>query len=273
MQLLDVDDVHGLRAAVTTFASAASSLRFVLVPVSPLGEPAHYEAVRDTLRSCDLVVSGAPLAAPRDTTRVRDLEWDSQWERLGRGRHIRLSTPPRAWDGVDRPFIRAPALAAVASPATPVGAPRAPRPLWLVALEPLRPLVAMVVSRVGTRVMLAQVLAVHASEALGPDPSGRGLVGAFARHRNARDRLDRELLAAAVRQVHSERHGQALRVAVVHWAEILPVAARALGALGYSPGDPEWITVFTWLRTDDPGEGPPAWVERVFHLPRAAPTG
>lgn len=272
MQLLDVDDVHGLRAAVSTFASDASPLRFVLVPVSPLGEPAHYEAVRDTLRSCDLVVSGSTRAAPRDTTRLRDGERDSQWERLDRGRHIRLSTPPRAWDGVDRPFVGAPAVAADASPASPPGARRARRPLWLVPLEALRPLMAMVVSRVGTRVMLAQVLAVHASEALGPDPSGRGLVGAFARHRNATDRLDREHLAAAVRQVHAERHGQALRVAVVHWAEILPAAARALGALGYSPRDSESITVFTWLPTDDPREGVPALVERVFHLPGAAPT-
>jgi hypothetical protein len=35
-------------------ASDASSLRFVLVPSSPLGEPEHYEALRETLRSCDL---------------------------------------------------------------------------------------------------------------------------------------------------------------------------------------------------------------------------
>jgi hypothetical protein len=62
MQLAEVDDVHGVRAAVITFASDASSLRFVLVPVSPLGEPAHYEALRETLRSCDLVVTTPPGA-------------------------------------------------------------------------------------------------------------------------------------------------------------------------------------------------------------------
>jgi hypothetical protein len=49
MQLVEVDDVHGVRAAVVTFASDASSLRFVLVPISPLGEPTHYEALREML--------------------------------------------------------------------------------------------------------------------------------------------------------------------------------------------------------------------------------
>jgi hypothetical protein len=53
MQLVQVDDVHGCRAAVTTFASDVSSLRFVLVPVCPVGEPAYYETVREMLRSCD----------------------------------------------------------------------------------------------------------------------------------------------------------------------------------------------------------------------------
>lgn len=72
MQLLEVDDVHGLRAAVITFASDASSLRFVLVPVSPLGEPAHNEALGETLRSCDLVVTTPPGARQRGMARLRD---------------------------------------------------------------------------------------------------------------------------------------------------------------------------------------------------------
>jgi hypothetical protein len=68
MQLLETDDVHGLRAAIITFASDASSLRFVLVPVCPLGEPAHYDDLRETLRSCDLVVTTPPGARQRGMT-------------------------------------------------------------------------------------------------------------------------------------------------------------------------------------------------------------
>lgn len=51
---------RSLRAAVITFVCDASSLRFVLVPISPLGEPAHYEALREIVRSWDLVVTTAP---------------------------------------------------------------------------------------------------------------------------------------------------------------------------------------------------------------------
>jgi hypothetical protein len=39
-------------------------VQFVLVPVLPLGVPAHYDAVRERLRSCDLVVDEAPLSGP-----------------------------------------------------------------------------------------------------------------------------------------------------------------------------------------------------------------
>jgi hypothetical protein len=79
MQLVEVDDVHGVRAAVITFASDASSLRFVLVPVCPLGEPAHYEALREMLRSCDLVVTRGRGPGQRRMGRQRDLEWNPQW--------------------------------------------------------------------------------------------------------------------------------------------------------------------------------------------------
>jgi hypothetical protein len=111
MQLVEVDDVHGVRTAVITFASDASSLRFVLVPISQLGEPAHYEALRETLRSCDLVATAAP-ASSRGLAKLRDLGGNAQWERIGRGRHLRLDAPPDSWDGVDRPFITAPAVPA-----------------------------------------------------------------------------------------------------------------------------------------------------------------
>jgi hypothetical protein len=241
MPFVEVDDVHGVRAAVTTFASDTSSVRFVLVPVSPLGVPAYYDAVRETLRSCDLVVTMAPQAEAG----LGRLERGSQWERVGRGRHIRLTTPPGVWNRVERPFITAPAVTTNAA-ASKGGRP-ARRPRLLVALAPLRPLMAMFFARFGTRAMVGQMLAVAASDGLS-EPSDRGFNPAF--DWDPRYRHDPEQLADAVRRVHAERHAEDLRVAVVHGAETLPAVARALGALGYSPGDVEWITVFPWLPAD-----------------------
>jgi hypothetical protein len=63
---------------------------------------------------------------------------------------------------------------------------------------------------------------------------------------------DRDQLVAAIRQIHSERQGQALRIGVVDWAEILVAAARALGAAGYDSTSTNWIPIFGWL----PGQAP-----------------
>ena len=255
MQLVEVDDVLGVRAAVITFASDASSLRFVLVPISPLGEPAHYEALRAILRSCDLVVTTAPGPSRRGMAGRRDLEGKSQWQRIGRGRHMRLDAPPDSWDGVDRPFITAPA--APASVAASRAARRARIPLWLVPLEPFRPLVAMITSRYVTRAVVGYLLAVHARQALGPRPSGPGFL-------NADSRYWAEQLGQVIRQLHTERHDQTLRVAVVASVGELPGVARALGGLGYKPDEVDWLTVFPWLAGDSPSQGPRPWIERVL---------
>jgi hypothetical protein len=245
MRLVEVDDVHGVRAAVTTFTSESSSVQFVLVPVLPLGVPAHYEAVRERLRSCDLVVTMPREAeSSRATGLMSRLERGTQWERVGRGRRIRLITPPEVWNGIDRPFVTPPVVATHA--AAQAGRP-ARRPRLLVALAPLRPLMAMVLARFGTRALLAQMLAQHASEALS-QPSDRGFSPVF--DWEPRYQLDAEQLAETVRRVHAQGQAKGLRVAVVHWVGVLPAIARTLGALGYNPGDVEWITVFPW-RSDD----------------------
>jgi hypothetical protein len=262
MQLVEVDDVHGMRAAVITFASDASSLGFVLVPVCPLGEPAHYEALREVLRSCDMVVMAAPGSSQPGLGRMRDLAWNPQWERIGRGRHMRLDTPPDSWDGVDRPFITAPAVPTSVAASRRGLRPR--KPVWLVVLEPLRPLMAMVVSRYVTRGFVGYLLAEHARQALGPNPSVPGFLDAYSRYRA-------EQLSEVVRQLHAERHGQTLRVAVFDLVHVLPGVARALGGLGYSPGAVDWLTVFPWLPGDNPSEGPRPWFERVLDKPHRAP--
>jgi hypothetical protein len=262
MQLVEVDDVHGVRAAVITFVSDASSLRFVLVPVCPLGEPAHYEALREMLRSCDLVVTRAPGPGQRRMGRLRDLEWNPQWERIGHGRHVKLDNPPDAWDGVDRPFITAPAVST--SVAASQNARRARKALWLVPLEPLRPLMAMIVSRYVTRVFVGHVLTAHARQALGPNPSGLGPLDAYCRYWA-------EQLSEVVRRLHTERQSQSLRVAVVVLVGVLPGVARALGGLGYSPGEVDWLNVFPWLPGDSPSDGPRPWLEGVFDELHRAP--
>jgi hypothetical protein len=261
MQLIDVDDVSGVRAAVVTFMSEASSVRFVLVPDMPLGEPAHYEALRETLHSCDLVAAAAPACAPR-WAKVRALEWNPQWHRLGRGRRIRLVTGPDSWDGVDRPFIAAPSVPATVAASR--DARQARKPLWLVPLEPIRPLMVMIVSRYVTRVFVGYVLAAHARQALGPIPSGLAFLDADFRYRAAQ-------LGEVVRQVHAERHDQTLRVAVVAQVGEMPGVARALGGLGYSPDEIDWMTVFPWLPGDTPTDGPRPYIEGVVKAAYQAP--
>lgn len=258
MQLVEVDDVHGVRAAVITFTSDASSLRFVLVPVCPLGESAHYEALREILRSCDLVVTEARRSGQRGMDKLRDPEWNPQWDRIGRGRHLGLDTPSDSWEGVDRPFITAPSVATDGAASRGGRPPR--KPLWLVPLEPIRPLVAMITSRYVTRVLMGHVLAEHARQALGPNRSWPGFV-------DADDRYRAEQLIEVVRKLHTERHGQALRLAVVAGVGELPRVARSLGGLGYSPDEVDWATVFRWLPGDNPSERPRPWIERFLDKP------
>jgi hypothetical protein len=244
MQLVEVDDAHGVSAAVTTFTSESSSVQFVLVPVLPLGVPAHYDAVRERLRSCDLVVTMPRETESSRATGVSGPERGSQWERIARGRHIRLITPPDVWNGTDRPFVTPPV---VATHAAAQGVRPARRSRLLVALAPLRPLMAMVFARFGTRATVAQMLAQHASEALS-QPLDRAFSPTF--DWEPRYQLDAEQLAETVRRVHAESQAPGMRVAVVHWVGVLPAIARTLGALGYSAGDVEWITVFPWLADD-----------------------
>jgi hypothetical protein len=187
--------------------------------------------------------------------KLRDLEWNPQWERIGRGRHMKLDAPPDSWDGVDRPFITARAVPTRVAASR--DARRARIPLWLVPLEPFRPLMAMITSRYVTWVLMGYVLAAHARLALGPNPSGPGFLDAYCRYWG-------EQLGEVVRQLHTERHGQSLRVAVVAPVGVLPGVARALGGLGYSPGEVDWMTVFRWLPGDGPSEGPRSWIERVI---------
>jgi hypothetical protein len=123
---------------------------------------------------------------------------------------------------------------------------------------------AMIVSRYVTRVLMGHVLAAHARQALGPNPSGLGPLDAYCRY-------CAEQLSQVVRQLHTERQGQTLRVAVVDLVGVLPGVARALGGLGYSPGEVDWMTVFACLPGDSPTEGPRPWIERVFDELHRAP--
>jgi hypothetical protein len=94
-------------------------------------------------------------------------------------------------------------------------------------------------------------------QALGPHPSGPGFL-------NADSRYWAEQLGQVIRQLHTERHDQTLRVAVVASVGELPGVARALGGLGYNPDEVDWLTVFPWLAGDSLSQGPRPWIERVL---------
>ena len=226
--LLDVDDAPAVRAAVTTFTREGSRRRFVLVPLVPLAEPAHYDAVRQVLRSCDVVVTatGGSPGGGGDVNPVAP---------LAGGRHLRLATPPSRWDEVGVPFLT---VEAGSTPATGAGT------AWAeAAAKRLTPTVAALAGRVVTRAHVAKMLAYSTDRALSsaPAPVGGG------RRATASERL-----ATTVRRLHDERGGADDRVGVVHWLDGLPTVARALGALGYQPVGVEWIPVFGWL-DDGPG--------------------
>jgi hypothetical protein len=264
MQWVEVDDVHGLRAAVITFASDASSLRFVLVPISPLGAGALRGTARDAAfmrpggdrGACVQPAAGRQAAGPGVEPAVGA---------AGRGRHMNLDAPPDSWDGVDRPFITAPAVPT--SVAASRDARRARIPVWLVPLEPFRPLVAMAVSRYVTRVLVGHVVATHARQAVGSNPSGPGFLDAYCRYWAAQ-------VGEVVRQLHTERHGRTLRDPASRRRRSgrgPAGVARTLGGLGYSPGEVDWMTVFSWLPGDTLSEGPRSWVERVVYELYRAP--
>jgi hypothetical protein len=210
-------------------------------------------------------VIGRTPASQRGDTRALDRH-SLDYERIASGSHVQLSTPPATWEGVDRPFVRA------AAPAADAG--HAEIPSWVDAFAHAG---MLAIRRCANREMVGDVLAVEADQALRGAPADRGLVRAFTRYGDPRRRAERSALADAVRHLHAERQGQDLRIAVVHWVEAVPAVARALGALGYDPGEPEWITVFGWL----PGEAPSApsppgrfarFTERYLGAPRW-PTG
>jgi hypothetical protein len=257
MRLIDVDDVEGVRAAVTTFTSEVSSLRFVLVPLAILAEPAHYEAVREIQRSCDLVLIGSGTTSHGRPAGQLDPEF---YGRIGRGPHIQLSVPPPRWEGVDRPFIKAPVADADATPSG--GRQRVRMPWSIAATVRLQPLAAWGIARFITRVEVAWTLASQAGLALGPGPRGRGPLYNADRYGESVRRLSREQLTETARRIHRERQGDTLRIAVVDWADALPTVARGLGALGYAPTEIDWIIVFSWLPGEAPTGESPGWLER-----------
>jgi hypothetical protein len=110
------------------------------------------------------------------------------------------------------------------------------------------------------------MLAAHTRQSLWPNLSGLSALDAYCRY-------CAEQLSEVVRQLHTERHGQSLRVALVDLVGVLPGVARALGGFGYSPDQVDWITVFSWLPGDYPSQGPRPWLERVcneFYRPPLA---
>jgi hypothetical protein len=228
------------------------------VPISPLGEPAHYEALREKLRSCDLVVTAAWV----------QLAGDSQAAGPGVEPAVVADRPRPAHDagcttgrlGRRRPPVHHRPRGAndcrcvagrPAGPHTHLARPPGAPP----------PTQGEIVSRYVTRVLVGQVLAAHARQALEPNRSGPGPLDAYCRY-------CAEQLSEVVRQLHTERQGETLRVAVVDLVGVLPG-----GGLGYSPGEVDWMTVFPWLPGDSPSEARRPWIERVFDELHRAPVG
>lgn len=245
MQVIDIDDVHGVRAAVTTFASEDSSLSFVVVPVAQVAEVAHYEAVRAAARSCDVLV------VPSSDENGQGAAYDPResLERFAGGRDVRLAVAPAdLWAGIDRPF--APRRAA-SGPPRPTG--RSRTDAVRSRLAPVLPMVAGLAARYTNRVVIAALMASEVAD--GESSLAPGLPAALDWHGEHHGRAAREAVAEAVRTLHDERGDQPVRAAIAHWTYVVPAAAPVLEGLGYAPVDTEWIPVFAWL-PHHPAGGP-----------------
>lgn len=232
MQIIEVSQFAGVRSAVFTFRRPATALTFVVFPMVHLGERSFYAAVEARLRRCDLVVAeGVGPGSRRAQEITRSYRWAEGSSRLGlvvqdidyRALGVPMVNPDMSGDEFDRGWRQ-----------------RVPR--WESALvRGLTPVVGLGIRMFASRRDLAAYLAMD--DLRTPEEIEQwDLEAVRALLIDSRDRLVVDAIAA----VHDRRSSEPIRVAVVYGAEHVRAIACGLHALGYRPGDGEWLTVFGW---------------------------
>jgi hypothetical protein len=228
---IEVTEFTGVRSAVIDFRRPGAVFRFVIFPMIHIGEPSYYAEVTERLRSCDLIIAeSAPGASSHVRTMTRTYRPVMRTDRLG-----------LVVQDIDYRSVGVPVVASdVSAEAFDSGwKERVPR--WQsIGLRVAAPAVGLWLQHIASRRDIASALEAGDIPTLAELEAAammEGIVDVTLDQRNAR-------LARAIRQVHRERGDEPLRVAIVWGAGHMRAVTTELYALGYRPGDAEWLTVF-----------------------------
>jgi hypothetical protein len=234
VQIIEVTGM-GVRSAVIRLERKQTPLRFILFPMIHLGRPEFYDAVRQRVGRCALVVTeGGAQTGPRVSLpglayrllrrhrRSRLVVQQLGEETLG----VPVVRPDLSLDEVRQRLRRLPALTYFLARLM----------LWVVV-----PSVALYVLLFGAQRFLADALALD-DDTPYTQPS-------FGEHWEAIDRVivdDRDvLLLDALSKIHEARCGESIDVAVVYGAGHMPAVVHGLRKrFGYRARGADWLTVF-----------------------------
>jgi hypothetical protein len=261
VQIIEVTDVAGVRAAVHTFGRRSTPLQFVVFPMVHLAEAAFYEQVQAKLKDCDLVVAeGVTNGSGRAERRAgRD---DRGGLRVGSGRpprgrmwssvRLRALTGTYRWVELDRRFgltvqdidahrLGVPVVNPDVSAAELGRLWRQYVPLVMsAAVWILIPVYTIGIWLFGTRRLIGRNLAMDdlpAAEEVLVGDRVQAMIDVVVKRRDSS-------LLKALASIHEERCEEPIRVAVVYGARHVPAVITGLHVLGYRHRSAEWLPVF-----------------------------
>jgi hypothetical protein len=233
MQIIEVTG-FGVRSAVITMRRGDTPLRFVLFPMLHVASPAFYAQVRTRLEGCDVIVAEGIRGHSRQ---------------VGALTLAYRFAPRRRRNGLveQKDAIVLPAAVPLLNPdvtAAQATADLKSLPRWMYALLLVAaPVFGLVFTVRGPRAFLDTDLEVDdlpktsRAEALADGPVIEALTA-------RRDRL----LLDALGEIHTERSGEPITIAVVYGAGHIPAVAAGLrDRYGYRPREAEWLTVFSQM--------------------------
>ncbi|WP_329297299.1 hypothetical protein OG410_01050 [Streptomyces sp. NBC_00659] len=229
MQIIEVTG-YAVRSAVITMRRTGTPLEFVIFPMLHVASSTFYSQVRIRLRECDLIVMEGVRGR---SAAVSALTLAYRFTPMRRRNGLQLQRDELLIPG-DVPVIN-PDVTAAEAIADLKEMSRWTYLLLLVAA----PVMGLVFALRGPRAFLDEDLVVEdlpstlRAEMLADDP----LVHALT------DRRDQRLLDA-LGEIHAERGGEPIRVAVVYGAGHVPATVSGLmDRYGYRPREAEWLTV------------------------------
>lgn len=255
MQILEVSEFTGVRSAVFTFRRRGTPLSFLVVPMVHLAEPAFYAEVTERLRACDLVVAEGVGGSQVARELTRSYRWAAGSDRLG------LVVQGIDWDSLGVPIVRPDPTGEQFDRHWRDEVPWHHRTFVRV----LAPLVGLSRLAIDNRRDIASVLSLDDL----PTPDEVELRASFEEvMRVLIDDRDRRLVAA-LEAIHREQADEPIRVGVAYGAEHVRAVTLGLHALGYRPGNGEWLTVFGWDADHHRSTGAPPRRPADLHAPSA----